>query len=159
MCLARVTHLPNSSHQIDRDQLSRGERQQCRTNVLAPLWAAHSNPQTCARDISRRRRRSRRTWTVINTLGRRVGGPGGGWWTRTDRWTVSKAGATNSKKTNQVKRDCLNRIVRHCSEDKSETKKESFFLIAKLAIFAILLQLRHLVIFCRSTALYSSSPR
>ena len=76
--------LANSAHQIDRDQLSRGERWQCRTNVFLK----------CARDISRRRRRkSRRTWTVIKALARRVGGAGGGWWTQTDGWTDTKARA------------------------------------------------------------------
>ena len=52
----------NSAHQADGDQLSRAERRQCRKTVFATHWryVAMKNGR-----ITRRRRRSWRTLTVI----------------------------------------------------------------------------------------------
>ena len=86
--------LANSAHHIDRNQLFRGERWQCRTMVPAPLLAA------CLHLACELRRR--RTRTVIKAVGR----CGGGRWTRTDTRTVIKivgrwvgGGATGRSRT------------------------------------------------------------
>ena len=108
--------LTDCAHQVDGDEMSGGERCQCRTAVFV-TYSRHS----CIRNV----RNTLQGGSLPGTeqlarmfMLRPEGGTGGGrdGWRQTDGGTVTKAGAMGWEGGNQAKQEFLFQSVRHCSE-------------------------------------------